>query len=126
MKWLARQEQISALPEIFICGDVGSREVEQDRCALSQSTIRVQKTQGLKSVGGSQSGKRDHRLALSQLGLPLLTAITTYGQLAPSFSVDLKFERSGVWDVGLAGVGRQSHATERQRAPWTFVQAADV
>ena len=121
MKWLAGQEQISALPGERSRGVVGSKKVERDRCALSQSTIRVQKTQGLKSVGGSQSGKRGHPPAFGLQGLSLLRAITTSGQLAPSFSVGLKLGHSGAWGVGQVGGGRQPHATERRRAPWTFV-----
>ena len=109
MKWLAGQEQISALPGEWSPGDVGSKKVERDRCALSQSTIRVLKTQGLKSVGGSQSGKRGRQLAFGRLGLSLLSAITAFGQLAPSLSVGLKLSRSG---------------PERKRAPWASVQAA--
>jgi hypothetical protein len=126
MKWLARQEQISAAPQERVRSDVGSEEVETGRCVLSQSTIRVLKTQGLKSVGGLQSGERGHQLAFGRLGHARLSAITAFGQLAPSLSVGLKFGCSGVWGVGLAGVGREPHATEHKRAPWTYVQATDV
>jgi hypothetical protein len=95
MKWLARQEQISAMSQDRVLGDAGSKKVEKGRCALSQSTIRVLKTQGLKSVGGSQSGKRGRPLAFGQRCHTPLNAITASGQLAPSFSVGLKLGRSG-------------------------------
>ena len=126
MKWLARQEQISAVPQERVRSDVESEEVETGRCALSQSTIRVLKTQGLKSVGGSQSGKRGHRLAFGHRGHARLSAITAFGQLAPFLSVGLNSgaPECGAW--GLVGVGREPHATEQKRAPWTYVQAADV
>lgn len=94
MKWLARQERISGAEERPL-SDIGSKEFEKGRCALSQSTIRVQETQGLKSVGRSQSGRRGHQLVFGRLGHTLLSAITASGQLAPSFSVGLKLERSG-------------------------------
>src|SRR5712672_3232002 len=106
MKWLACQGQISAVPPDWrrSRGRIEGREGCQ--CALSQSTIRAQKAQGLKSVGGSQSRKRGHLPAFGLPGLSLTGAITAFGQLAPSFSVGLKLGRSFRGGLGGGGAGR--------------------
>lgn len=120
MKWLARQEQISPVlrnGDRIGRSDEEFEESEKGKCALSQSTIRAQRPQGLKSVGGSQSGGRDDRAAFGRPSLTRLNAITASGQLAPSFSIGLKIGRSGAGGFRWAGGGGGPSARERKRAP---------